>query len=77
MEFNLVVKKSVVYSLSVSLLTGLFVALVFILTTYLSRTTGITSFTMTVISALLIALLFSPLKTGYSYWLIRYSTGHV
>ncbi|MDH4230419.1 MAG: response regulator [Nitrospirota bacterium] len=62
MEFNLVVRKSVVYSLSVSLLTGLFVVLVFILTTYLSQVTGITSFTITVISALIIALLFAPLK---------------
>jgi hypothetical protein len=62
MEFNLVVRKSVVYSISVSLLTGLFVGLVFILTTCLSQVTGITSFTITVISALLIAFLFSPLK---------------
>ncbi|RPI37292.1 MAG: PAS domain-containing protein, partial [Nitrospiraceae bacterium] len=62
LEFSLVVRKSVVYSLSVSLLTGLFVVLVFILTTYLSQVIGITSFAITVISALLIAILFSPLK---------------
>lgn len=62
MDFHLVVKKSIVYSLSLSVLTGLFLVLVFIMTKYFAEFIGTTSFIVTIISALAIAVLFAPLK---------------
>ncbi|MFZ6017086.1 MAG: hypothetical protein ACOYU0_05670 [Nitrospirota bacterium] len=55
-------KKSLAYSLSARLLTGLFIVLVLTLTRFLSDFAGISSFKISIISALIIALLFSPLK---------------
>jgi hypothetical protein len=74
-EFNLVVKKSVVYSLSVSLLTGLFVVL------FPPDNLPVSDYRYNLVyhhghSALLIAL-FSPLKDRCSYWWTRYFTDHI
>jgi GAF domain-containing protein len=62
MDIHVVLKKSLVYSLSASFLSGIFVVLVLTMTKYLSDYMGITSFLITVISALVIAILFAPLK---------------
>ena len=62
MDINLVFRKGMVYSLSAGLLTSLFVVLVLTLTKYLSDVTGVTSLIITIISALIIAILFQPLK---------------
>lgn len=62
MDVHLVFKKSMVYSLSVGILTSLFVILVLAMTRFLSDMAGITSFAITVIAALLIAVLFNPLR---------------
>ncbi len=62
MDINIVFKKTAVYSLSVGLLVGSFVMVVLAITKYLSHLAGITSSTITAIAALLIALLFNPLR---------------
>lgn len=62
MDINIVIKKTVVYSLSAGLLASFFVVFVLAMTKYLSNLAGITSFTITVIAALIIALLFNPLR---------------
>ncbi|MBI4682505.1 MAG: hypothetical protein HY757_05310, partial [Nitrospirae bacterium] len=62
MDVNLIFKKSMVYSLSAGILTSLFVVLVLTMTKFVSNVTGITSFTITTIAALIIAVLFNPLK---------------
>jgi signal transduction histidine kinase len=62
MDINLVIKKTLVYSLSAGVLTSIFVVIVLSMTTYLSEFTGITSFWITVVAALIIAFLFTPLK---------------
>jgi signal transduction histidine kinase len=62
MDVHIVLKKSLIYSLSVSLLTGLFLLLVFLMTKYLTEVIAIPSFTITIICTLIIAFLFTPLK---------------
>ncbi|MEW6408777.1 MAG: ATP-binding protein, partial [Nitrospirota bacterium] len=62
MDINIVVKKTAVYSLAAGILTSLFVVLVLTMTKYLSNMVGISSFTITVIAAVTIAILFNPLK---------------
>src|SRR4030065_1823540 len=62
MDINIVFKRTAVYSLSVGLLVGSFVMVVLATTKYLSHLAGITSTTVTAIAALLIALLFNPLR---------------
>lgn len=62
MDIRLVFKKSLAYSLSAGLLTGLFIVLVLILTRFLSDFAGVDELKISIISALIIALLFSPLK---------------
>ncbi len=62
MDIRIVVKKSLVYSLSVSLITALYIVLVLLATKYLSHLTHISSLSITAASALIIALLFTPLK---------------
>ncbi len=62
MDIKLVIKKSMVYSLSAGILTSLFVVLVLAMTKYLSEMAGISSFAIMVIAALIIAVLFTPLK---------------
>ncbi|HAM51756.1 MAG TPA: hypothetical protein DCP92_14135, partial [Nitrospiraceae bacterium] len=64
LDFHVIVKKSLIYSLSMSLITGLFLLLVFIMTKYLTELIAIPSFAITVICTLLIAFLFTPLKNG-------------
>jgi signal transduction histidine kinase/CheY-like chemotaxis protein len=62
MDIHLIFKRTVVYSLSAGLLTGLLIVLVITLSGYFSDIVGISSFTITVSAALIIALLFNPLK---------------
>ncbi len=62
MDIRIVLKKSLAYSLSVALLTGFFLVLVFNMTKYFSEMTGVTSITVTAIYTLIIAVLFTPLK---------------
>ena len=62
MDIHLVIKKTLIYSLAAGVLTSLFVVLVLAMTEFLSGLIGITSFTITVIAALVIAILFNPLR---------------
>lgn len=62
MDINIALKKTMVYSLSAGILTSFFVVIVLTMTKYLSNLAGITSFTITIIAALIIALLFNPLR---------------
>jgi two-component system cell cycle sensor histidine kinase/response regulator CckA len=71
MDFHVVLKKSLAYSLSVALLTGLFLVLVFTVTKYFSEMTGMTSFTITAIYTISIAVLFTPLKNRIQLFLDR------
>jgi signal transduction histidine kinase len=62
MDINVVIKKALIYSLSAGILTSFFVIVILIATDFLSDLIGISSFTITVIAALSIAVLFNPLK---------------
>ncbi len=62
MEVNIVFKKTMAYSLSAGLLTGLFVVLVLAITNILSAFTDVSSFKVSIFSALFIAVLFNPLR---------------
>jgi signal transduction histidine kinase len=62
MDIHVVIKKTLVYSLSAGILTSIFVVFVLAMTEFLSGWAGISSFTITVFAALIIAALFTPLK---------------
>jgi len=62
LDIHLAFKRTAVYSISTGLLTGVFIILVLILSRYLSGLTGISELKLTVIPALIIALLFAPVK---------------
>ncbi|MFZ5998110.1 MAG: GAF domain-containing sensor histidine kinase [Nitrospirota bacterium] len=62
MDIHIAIKKTMVYSLSVGLLTGLFVTLVLLLSKMLTDIAGTSSLSVYIFSALIIALLFNPLK---------------
>jgi signal transduction histidine kinase len=62
MDIHLIFRRTMVYSLSAGLLTGLFVVLVLIMTSYISNFTGHSSLSISIIAALIIAILFNPLK---------------
>ena len=62
MDINIVVKKTAVYSLSAGLLASLFIVIVLAMTKYLTGFLGITSFTIMAIAAIIIALLFNPIR---------------
>ncbi len=61
-DIHLIFKKSLVYSISAGILTSLFILLVLIMTEVFSDFVGSESFAITIISALIIAFLFNPLK---------------
>ncbi len=63
MDIKLVFRKSMVYSISAGVLTSIFVVLVLAMTKFLSYIAGVSSFAITAIAALIIAFLFTPLKT--------------
>jgi signal transduction histidine kinase len=62
MDINIVFKKTAAYSLSVGVLTGLFVISILAITKYLSDLFGIASFSITAGATLIIVLLFNPLR---------------
>jgi signal transduction histidine kinase len=62
LDFKIVIRRSLVYSISLSILVGFFIMLVVGMTKYLSEYAGISHFTITVISSLIIAILFAPVK---------------
>jgi len=62
MDIYIYIKKTTAYSLTVSMLTGFFVVIVFMMTRYITDITRASSFSITVITAMLIALLFNPLR---------------
>ena len=89
MDFSLAIRKGLVYSLSVTMLTGLYFFLVFNMTTYVSEMTGMTSFAIMTMYTLVIAVLFTPLKnrvqllidkvfykTAYDYYAVVKKISH-
>ncbi|MBI5665775.1 MAG: hypothetical protein HZC49_11935 [Nitrospirae bacterium] len=62
MDINLVFRKSMVYSLSAGIITSLFVVIVLTMTKFVSNVAGSSSFAITTLAALTIAVLFNPLK---------------
>jgi two-component system NtrC family sensor kinase len=62
MDINIVIKKTAVYSLSAGILASLFIVIVLAMTKYLSDFMGITSFTIMAFAAIVIALLFNPIR---------------
>ena len=62
MEVNIAFKKKMAYSLSVGLLTGLFIVLVLAVTNLFSTFIKIHSFQISIVAAFLIALLFNPFR---------------
>ena len=62
MDMHLIFRRTMVYSLSAGLLTGLYILLIMIMSKYISDVTGHTSLWVSSIAALTIAILFNPLK---------------
>jgi signal transduction histidine kinase len=62
MNVHLVLKKSLVYSLSAGLLTGVFIVLTLTLLKIISLFTHIDSYPISIFTALLISFLFNPIK---------------
>ncbi|HDN95007.1 MAG TPA: hypothetical protein ENG76_02870, partial [Nitrospirae bacterium] len=62
MDMHLIFRRTVVYSLSAGLLTGIFLLLIMIMGSYISDFTGHASLGVSSIAALIIAMLFNPLK---------------
>jgi len=62
MDIHLVIKKGMVYSVSAGILASFFVVLVITTTHYVENVTGEMSHTITIFAALIIAVLFNPLK---------------
>ena len=63
MDLELIFRRTMVYSLSAGLLTGLFLLIIIIMSSYISYFTGHASLWVSSISALIIAVLFTPLKS--------------
>lgn len=61
-DFQLAARKSITYFLSIGLLYGIFILSVFTFTKALSRFLYMTTSTSTIVSTLLVAVLFTPLK---------------
>ncbi|HDH49935.1 MAG TPA: hypothetical protein ENH04_00870, partial [Nitrospirae bacterium] len=62
MDINLVLRKSMVYSLSAGILTSLFVVIIITMTKFFSDLAGVRSYTILAIASLIIAILFNPLR---------------
>lgn len=62
LDVRLIFKRTMAYSLAAGLLMGLFVVLVLTVTNFLSAFTDIGSFKISVIAAVVIALMFNPLR---------------
>jgi two-component system NtrC family sensor kinase len=62
LDISIVIKRTAVYSLSAGLLVSFFIVMVLATTKYLTHLAGITSFAITAVFAVLIALLFNPLR---------------
>jgi len=62
MDIHLMFRRTMVYSLSAGLLTGLFLLLIMVMSKYISDFTGYASLWVSCIAALIIAMLFNPLK---------------
>ncbi|HWR57651.1 MAG TPA: histidine kinase N-terminal 7TM domain-containing protein, partial [Thermodesulfovibrionales bacterium] len=65
MDLHFILRRTVTYSLSVGLLTGIFITVVLFTTNYLKDYIGIDSFILTVGAALLTAFLFTPIKNAF------------
>ena len=62
MDMHLIFRRTMIYSLSAGLLTGLFLLIILIISSYISDFTGHASLWVSCIAALIIAMLFTPLK---------------
>src|SRR4030042_6478724 len=62
MDISIVIKKTVVYSISASLLASFFILFILVMTKYLSNFAGIPSFAIISIAAFIIALFFNPVR---------------
>ena len=62
MDINIVIKRTAVYSLSAGVLTGLFIVLVLAITNVFSMFAQVSSFKVSIFVAILIAILFNPLR---------------
>lgn len=71
LDINIIFKKTLVYSLSAGLLTGLFLLLILGLTTLFTVTVGRSSFAVTIVAAMIIVLLLDPLKQKIQSFLDR------
>lgn len=64
LDIHVVFKRSLIYSLSAGLLTGLFIVLMLGMTKYLATYADVSPFTITVVSALIVVAVSEPLKNG-------------
>src|SRR3989304_8700566 len=62
MDIYIAIKRTAVYSLSAGILASLFIVIVLAMTKYLTGFLGITSFTIMAFAAVVIALLFNPIR---------------
>jgi len=89
MDIHFIFKRTMAYSLSAGLLTGFFIVLVLSVSDLFSGIAGMSSFKITILAALVIAFLFTPLKdkiqtlleraffkTHYDYYAVIQQASH-
>lgn len=62
MDIQIVIKKSLIYSLAAGILTSIYLLLILIMTKYISYMTGWSSFSVTLLAAIILAFFFNPAK---------------
>ncbi|MBI4651375.1 EAL domain-containing protein [Candidatus Desantisbacteria bacterium] len=90
MDISMAITRAVAYTISAGLLTGIFIIIVIGSTKYVSEYIGINSFTVTVLSSLIMAFIFDPLKnlvqvfvekifykSKYDYYSILQNSSHI
>lgn len=71
LEIKLVVKRGIAYSIYTLILTGLYIITIFAVQQILSKLTGYTNMTTTLVMACLLAIILQPIKNVMQHWIDR------
>jgi diguanylate cyclase (GGDEF)-like protein/putative nucleotidyltransferase with HDIG domain len=71
LEIKLIVKRGIAYSIYTLMLTGLYIISIFAVQQVLSKLTGYTNITTTLIMACLLAIVLQPVKNVIQHWIDR------
>lgn len=71
LEIKLIVKRGIAYSIYTIMLTGLYIIAIFAVQQVLSKLTGYTNMTTTLVMACLLAIVLQPIKNVMQHWIDR------